>query len=155
MATPPPIEFLSAVIVTSPEPERLAGFYADALGVPLVPEQHDEDLPHWGATLGQLHFAIHHPADFPEHRASGAGSVVIAFAVEDLEGTVARLRRHGVEPLYPSRDLGWTRMTAVRDPDGNLVELTQMADTWWARLDRRRQLGHDPVERWRQRQEPS
>jgi catechol 2,3-dioxygenase-like lactoylglutathione lyase family enzyme len=111
MTSPAAIEFLSAVIVTSPEPDRLAGFYADALGVPPVGEQHDEDLPHWGATLGQLHFAIHHPDDFPEHRAGGAGSVVIAFTVEDLEGTVARLRQHGVEPLYPTRDLGWTQMT--------------------------------------------
>ena len=62
------IEFLSAVIVISDEPRRLAGFYGDALGLPLHPEQHDDDLPHWGATLGQLHFAIHHVADFPEHR---------------------------------------------------------------------------------------
>jgi predicted enzyme related to lactoylglutathione lyase len=152
MIRPPTTEFLSAVIVTSPDPERLADFYANALGVPLVPEQHDEDLPHWGATLGQLHFAIHHVDDFPEHRASGAGSVVIALAVDDLDEVLTRLREHDAQPLYPARDLGWTRMTAVHDPDGNLVELTQMADTWWARLDRRREQGHDPVERWRQRQ---
>ena len=106
--------------LTSAAPGRLAGFCLDALGVPLVPEQHDQDLSHWGATLGQLDFAIHHPDDFLEQRAGGAGSVVIAFAVEDLDATVARLREHGVEPLYPRRDPGWTQMTAVRDPDGNL-----------------------------------
>jgi uncharacterized glyoxalase superfamily protein PhnB len=101
--------------------------------------------------LGQLHFAIHHVADFPEHRRTGAGAVVIALAVDDLDTVLKRLNDHGIEPLYPPKELGWTRMTAVHDPDGNLVELTQMADSWWARLAKRRAEGHDPVERWLQR----
>ncbi|HEX5116974.1 MAG TPA: VOC family protein [Pseudonocardiaceae bacterium] len=144
-------EFLSAVIVVSEQPDRLAAFYQDVLAVPLAPEQHDDDLPHWGATLGQLHFAIHDVRDFPEHRATGAGSIVLALAVDDLDELLAAMAERGVPPLYPPKDLGWTRMSAVRDPDGNLVELTQMADSWWARLDRRRADGHDPVERWRRR----
>lgn len=145
------IEFLSAVIVVSGDPGRLADFYGESLGLPLHPEQHDDDRPHWGATLGQLHFAIHHDADFPEHWRSGSGSVVIALAVEDLDAVLHRCEDHGIEPLYPVKDLGWTRMTAIQDPDGNLVELTQMADSWWARLADRRAEGHDPVERWLQR----
>lgn len=144
-------EFLSAVIVVSEQPERLAAFYRDVLAVPLVPEQHDDDLPHWGATLGQLHFAVHDARDFAEHRATGAGSVVIALAVDDLDELLAAMAERGVTPLYPPTDVGWTTMTAVSDPDGNLVELTQMADSWWAGLDRRRTEGHDPVERWRRR----
>jgi hypothetical protein len=46
-------------------------------------------------------------------------------------------------------------MTAVHDPDRNLIELTQMADTWWAHLAKRRAEGHDPVERWLQRTGPA
>lgn len=144
-------EFLSAVIVVSERPERLAAFYRDVLAVPLVPEQHGDSLPHWGATLGQLHFAVHDVRDFPQHHGTGAGSVVLALAVDDLDELLAGMAGHGVTPLYPPEDLGWTRMTAVHDPDGNLVELTQMADSWWARLERRRAEGHDPVERWRGR----
>jgi predicted enzyme related to lactoylglutathione lyase len=146
-----PNEFLSAVIVVSEQPERLARFYIDVLDLPLLPERHDDDLPHWGGTLGQLHFAIHDVRDFPEHQRTGAGAVVLALAVTDLDDLLGRLRGLAVEPLYPPRDLGWTRMTAVLDPDGNLVELTQLAESWWAGLARRRAAGHDPVERWRQR----
>jgi hypothetical protein len=43
-------------------------------------------------------------------------------------------------------------MSAVHDPDGNLVELTQLADEWWAQLAKRRAEGHDPVERWLRRE---
>lgn len=149
------IEFLSAVILISDDPQRLAEFYRDTLGLPLHSEQHDDDRPHWGGTLGPIHFAIHHVADFPEHRRAGSGAVVIALAVDDLDAVLERLNRRGVEPLYPPRDLGWTRMTAVHDPDHNLVELTQMADSWWAHVAKRRAEGHDPVERWLQRTSPS
>lgn len=145
------VEFLSAVIVVSEQPQLLADFYVDVLGLPLRREEHDGDLPHWGATLGQLHFAVHDARDFPEHRRGGGGAVVIALAVEDLDDLMVRLQMREIPLLYPPRDLGWTRMAAVHDPDGNLIELTQMADGWWARLERRRAAGHDPVERWKQR----
>lgn len=144
-----PLEFLSAVLVVSEHPERLAAFYRDVLGVPLEPEQHGATATHWGCQLGDLHFAIHPVANFRQH--PGVGAVRLAFTVFDLDTYVAAVRRRGVEPLYPPKDLGWSKMTAVRDPDGNHIELTQLTNDWFDRLAQRRHQGHDVLARWRQR----
>lgn len=54
-----PIEFLSAVIIYSPNAERLAQFYRGVLGIPLEEEQHEGEPLHYGCELGDIHFAIH------------------------------------------------------------------------------------------------
>jgi hypothetical protein len=41
------------------------------LGLPLAEEQHGDTEPHWGCELGDVHFAIHHAADYPDDPASG------------------------------------------------------------------------------------
>jgi lactoylglutathione lyase len=49
----------------------------------------------------------------------------IAIAVDDLDGTLDRLREQGIEPErepYSVRE-GGSRLTFVRDPDGYRVEL--------------------------------
>ena len=83
-----------------------------------------------------------------------AGAVKLAFTVFDLDAYLGRLRQHGLEPLYPPRDLGWTRMTAVRDPDGNYLELTELGAEWFSHLEARRQAGHDVIARFRSRSRP-
>jgi len=40
------IEFLSAVLIVSSDPKRLATFYRDVVGIPLEAEEHDDTLPH-------------------------------------------------------------------------------------------------------------
>ena len=142
-----PIEFLSAVLLVSRDAARLAAFYRDVLGVPLQEEQHDDTEPHWGCTLGDLHFAIHPVEDFPEDPRAGVGAVKLAFAVFDIDEATRRLEDGGVELAYPPKDLGWCKMTAVRDPDGNYVELTELGDDWFRHLEKRKDEGHDLVER--------
>ncbi|MCI0586114.1 MAG: VOC family protein [Planctomycetes bacterium] len=144
-----PIEFLSAVLLVSRDPERLAKFYRDVLGVPLEDERHGETLPHWGCTMGDVHFAIHPVEDFPEDRACAVGSVKLAFTVFDLDGFVGELKARGVEPLYPPRDEGFCRMTALRDPDGNHLEFTELGEEWFRHLEERRAKGSDILERWK------
>lgn len=141
------IDHLGAVIVVSKDPERLARFYREVLGIPVAPEQHDDTLPHWGCTLGSLHFAIHPPEDFPDGR-SDVGSVKLAFNCFDLDAVVERLREHDVTPLYEPRDDGFMRATAILDPDGNLVELVQTSDAWYEHLAKRPLRERDPVARW-------
>jgi hypothetical protein len=80
--------------------------------------------------------------------------VKLAFTVFDLNLVVEELRREGLEILYPPRDLGFGRVTAVHDPDGNLVELTQLAPRWFDHLSRRRQAGQDVLARWAEHREP-
>ena len=62
------IEFLSAVLVVSENPARLAEFYHDVVGVSLKDEAHVTSLPHYGCNLGDTHFAIHPVGTFPDKR---------------------------------------------------------------------------------------
>lgn len=146
---PEDVRFISGVILVSRQAQQMAQFYRDVLGVPLAEERHDGTQPHWGCELGDVHFAIHPAADYPDDPAGGPGPVKLAFMVFDLPRMVAWLDRCGVALCYPPTDLGTeSRITAVRDPDGNLVELTQLGPGWLDHLKERRAEGHDLVSRW-------
>jgi catechol 2,3-dioxygenase-like lactoylglutathione lyase family enzyme len=145
---PEGLRFLSGIILVSAQAARLAGFYRDVLGVPLVEEQHDDTEPHWGCELGDVHFAIHPEADYPGE-AVGVGAVKVAFLVFELDRLVAWLAENGVEPLYPPAAFGASsRITAVRDPDGNTVELTELGPGWLDHLKAHRSAGGDLVTHW-------
>lgn len=144
-----PIEFLSAVLVVSKDAEKLCRFYRDVLGVPLENEEHGGSAKHYGCELGDVHFAIHPVSNFPGE--PGVGAVKLAFTVFDMDAFVKRLRDRGVEPLYAPKDLGFAIMTAVRDPDGNYLEFTQLSDRWFRHLAERKERGNDVVARWRTR----
>ena len=148
------IEFISGVILVSESPGRLAEFYREVLGVPLETEEHEGSLPHWGCDLGDVHFAIHAIEDFPDKQA-GVGSVKLAFNVFDIEVLAERLTGVGLSLLYPPKDTGFFWSTAVQDPDGNLVEFTQMSDAWFKYLEHRRSQGADVIARWRAHQPES
>ncbi|HVC38374.1 MAG TPA: VOC family protein [Candidatus Dormibacteraeota bacterium] len=136
------IEFLAAVLIVSPDPGRLAAFYRDGLGLPLRAEEHGAE-PHWGCELGDVHFAIH-----PGEPGAGRSPVRFALWVFDLASYVAGLQRKEIPCLYPVENLGegsW--ITAVQDPDGNEVELTQMGEEWVRHLAERRHAGADVLAR--------
>jgi predicted enzyme related to lactoylglutathione lyase len=134
--------------MVSQDPKRLADFYRDVVGIPLADERHGNSLPHWGCTLGEIHFAIHPVETFPDRR-SAVGAVKLAFTVFDIDALVRRLEESGVRLLYPPRDTGFFWTTAIHDPDGNFVEFTQMCDAWFEGLEERRRRGVDVVARWR------
>ena len=142
------IEFLSAVLIVSENPARLAEFYRDVVGVPLIDEAHGASLPHYGCNLGDTHFAIHPVETFPDRR-HGVGAVKVALSVFDINALVARLESKGVKPLYPPHDTGFFISTAINDPDGNYIEFTQMCDDWFKLLEERRRTGEDVVSRWK------
>jgi len=139
------VEFLSAVLLVSRNHDRLAAFYREVIGVPLEDEQHGESLKHYGCELGDLHFAIH-----PAGESYGVGSVKLAFEVFDMDAHVKKLAAHGVKVLYPPRQMGPMTSTAIRDPDGNLVEFTQLGERWYEHLEKRRAEGHDMIRRWKE-----
>ncbi|HET7745723.1 MAG TPA: VOC family protein, partial [Vicinamibacteria bacterium] len=91
------LRFLSGVLLVSPDPARLAAFYRDVLQVPLEDEEHEGTRPHWGCTLGDVHFAIHPVEDFPDRR-SGVGAVKLAFTVFDLAAFLEGVKAKGVTP---------------------------------------------------------
>jgi len=57
----------------------------------------------------------------------GTGYNHIALAVEDLDGTLARLGEQGIAPEKPPYQVreGGSRLCFVRDPDGYRVELIE------------------------------
>lgn len=133
--------FISAVLLVSRDAGRLANFYRDVLGVPLEAEQHGATAKHYGCELGDLHFAIHPTENFGGED-PGVGSARIAFEVFDIQDFVQHLKTKGVEPLYAPRQQGPMMITAVKDPDGNHVEFTQLGEKWIKLLKKRREDGH-------------
>jgi predicted enzyme related to lactoylglutathione lyase len=122
------IEFLSAILIISEDPARLATFYRDVVGIPLKDEGHGQSLPHYGCTLGDLHFAIHPIETFPDQR-HGVGAVKLALNIFDIQGLVKRLEANGVKVLYPPTDMGFFISTAINHPDGNFIESRRCATT--------------------------
>jgi len=143
------IESVSAVLIVSENPARLAEFYRDVVGVPLKDEAHGGSLPHYGCTLGELHFAIHPVETFPDRR-HGVGAVKIALSVFDINTVVETLKSKGIKTLYPVHDTGFFLSTAINDPDGNYVEFTQMCDQWFEMLEQSRREGRDVISRWKE-----
>jgi len=142
------IEFLSAVLLVSKDSKKLAAFYRDAIGLPLEAEEHGETDPHYGCELGDLHCAIHPLSNF-EGAGSGVGSVKLAFTVFDMNAFVKKIESQGLKLEYPPKDTGFSLMTALRDPDGNYVEFTELSDRWFQHLESRRNQGIDVVARWK------
>ena len=105
---------------TASDPDAVADWYRDHLGVDRVPQSYDDVV--WWQAEGPTVFA-------PFAAASGDGSPVgpggwgINFRVDDLDGMVAQLRAAGVavetdETVYPNG-----RFASLQDPDGNAVQL--------------------------------
>lgn len=130
------IEFLSAVIIVSRNPDRLAKFYREVVGIALTEERHGGSLPHYGTTLGDIHFAIHPTETFPG-TPYAVGSVKIALTVFDMDATVKRIQSHGVRLalstarhrlLHQHRDRRSGRELHRTDPDvRSVVRATRAA----------------------------
>lgn len=100
--------------------DRSLAFYRDVLGLRILPRP---DFPFGGAWLDagngrEIHLIeADVPPDHGQH---------VAFRVDDIDAVVASLRAAG-QRLPDPKPVGGTatRQTFLRDPDGNLLELTQ------------------------------
>lgn len=119
------INGLVAVLLISPEPERLARFYSDVVGLPFESEQHDVAPPHWGCDVGGVHFAIHRAEGWPGDDACGARSPVIALRTDDVGRVALRLSQYGMTCSGPT-DHGWGVAITFIDLNGNRIEVIEM-----------------------------
>ena len=101
-------------------------FYQNALGLTLL---HRQDFPAGKHTLAFLSAPGDETAQIelthnwePQPLLSGRAFGHIAYAVDDLYATCARLMAHGVKLSRPPRD---GNMAFVRSPDGISIELLQ------------------------------
>lgn len=109
--------------------EQSLNFYRDALGLDIV---HRKDYPQGRFTLIYLAAPGDHDAQIelthnwdPETYTGGRNFGHVAYAVDDIYATCARLQAHGVAILRPPRD---GHMAFVRSPDGISVELLQRGE---------------------------
>ena len=133
--------FISAVLLVSKNANRLADFYRDVLKVPLEDEDHGGLAKHYGCEMGDLHFAIHPPENF-DNVEPGVGSTRIAFEVFNMAEFQKHIEAQGVELLYPPKQAGPMLITAIQDPDGNVVEFTQLDKSWVDLLAKKRNEGN-------------
>jgi predicted enzyme related to lactoylglutathione lyase len=119
---------LAAVVLEVSDLERSAKLYADGFGLHLHAANHDGD-DRWtsGAHMATswtegafLHFALY---------ASKEGSVTtgaqVGFQVSDLDAAHQRAMAAGAQVVHEPKTQPWGRSARYRDPDGNIVELTE------------------------------
>ena len=112
------VKGIGGVFFRANDPEGLAAWYAEVLGVDPAPS--DMDTAPWIAEGGVTVFAPF-AADtdyFPKSQ-----QVMINFRVDDMDAMVAQLRGTGVEPFNEKTMEGIGRFVHIHDPEGNAIEL--------------------------------
>ena len=114
---------VGGVFFRSPDPERLAGWYRDTLGLAVEA---------WGATHGTTFTPAAMPSGgltvwsvFPaetEYFGDSSQAFMINLVVDDLDLALERVERAGGE-VVPERQDDFGRFGWFVDPDGNRVEL--------------------------------
>lgn len=108
---------LNQVTVYTPDVRRAAGFYS-LLGLRLIVDS----IPRYArfeCPDGDSTFSLHET-----DRPAEGSNIVLYFECEDLDETVERLVREGIEMDEMPTDRDWLwREAGLRDPDGNRIIL--------------------------------
>jgi predicted enzyme related to lactoylglutathione lyase len=103
--------------------EASARFYREAIGIPLREAGGlDEETHHeysW-TDAEYLHFAL-----FPATPGAETRSIELSFQVDDLDLAPSQATAAGAEVASMPQDQPWGRTASYRDPDGNVVGITQ------------------------------
>ncbi len=118
---------IGGVFFRARDPEALARWDAEVLGVPPPPPTYDD--PDWRQVAGPTVWTPM-PGD-SEHFGRPEQAWSINFRVRDLDAMVAQLRRAGVPVETDPEEYPNGRFAATADPEGNPIQLWQPAqDTW-------------------------
>lgn len=121
------IDRLDHLVLTVADLGRTIDFYAGVLGMEEVTFGDGRKALAFGTGKMNLHEAGH---EFePKARHALPGSADLCFITEDpLDHVIATLVKHGVAivegPVERTGAMGTIRSVYVRDPDGNLVEIS-------------------------------
>ena len=107
---------------TAADPEALASWYAEQLGV--APPPATEQGEPWSQEAGPTAFA---PARAGAEPLSGR-AWAINFRVRDLDAMVEQLRSNGVEVRVHEEEYSYGRFAELADPEGNPIQLWQPSD---------------------------
>lgn len=119
------VKSICGAILISENPDALARFYAAALGLSFIREEHAGLAPHWGTDIATVHFGIHPPENFGRRR-PGEASLVLAFNVGSLSDCQASLAKLGAACLQPPHDEGFGKVARYSDPEGNEFEIVEL-----------------------------
>jgi len=117
------IKGLSGATIWSEDLNNLLPFYRDVLGLKVVVQTSGFVVlgDGNGTTLG---LGTHSEV---KGRASDPYRHMIGFASDDLDADVLRLEAAGVEFIEQPTDYDGLRIAALRDPEGNVIQLFQPA----------------------------
>lgn len=106
------------------DPEALAGWYANHLGVLPPPTSYDADV--WNQQAGPTVFAPF-GGDSAENPYLGDAGWGINFRVDDLDAMVDQLQASGIEVDVDEQHYPNGRFALLHDPEGNAVQLWEPA----------------------------
>ena len=112
---------LAVVTLWAEDVAVAAHFYRDVIGLKLM--SHDQHRPHFdlgGAFLVILQGRSRVPLNPVPERFP-----LVAFAVDDLDAAVERLRAHQVDLPWDIEEDADSRWVMLHDPAGNLIELAK------------------------------
>jgi len=111
-------------IIVTADLDRLLAFYTELLGATEV-MRFPEDGPvfYVGLELGNSELGLSSDASVV---AGDPGRMLLSIDVADVDGLLSKVEAFGGEAPSPSNDMPWgQRVAHIKDPDGNVVNLTQ------------------------------
>jgi predicted enzyme related to lactoylglutathione lyase len=119
------IERLSALVIYSPDPARLAKFYREVLGIPIEGAEHGDLGQHFEAFYKGTQYAIW-PTDRTHEQLQHA-VIVPSFRVRSMSDALRQCTANQVMPLHEPMDIGEGKtITTLQDPDGKLFRLIEI-----------------------------
>jgi predicted enzyme related to lactoylglutathione lyase len=115
---------IGGLFFRSRDPERLARWYAEHLGVTPVPLTYGEEP--WQQEAGPTVFAAFDAGT--EHFGRAQQQWMVNFRVRDLDAMVRQLRADGLDVEVDPESYPNGRFARVHDPEGNPVELWEPED---------------------------
>ena len=112
---------LAVVSLWAEDGTTTAHFYRDVIGLNLL--MHDRQRPHFD--LGGAYLVILKGRPLPPLDPDPARFPIVAFAVDNLDAAVERLRAHHVDLPWGVEEDADSRWAMFHDPAGNLIELAQ------------------------------
>ncbi len=110
---------LAVVSLWAEDVAATAHFYRDVIGLKLL--MHDQHRPHFD--LGGIYLVILQGRPIPPLDPVPTLFPIVAFAVDDLDATVERLRAQQIDLPWGVEEDADSRWVMLRDPAGNLIEL--------------------------------
>ncbi len=121
------IDRLDHLVLTVADIDRTVRFYCDVLGMEAIVFGGGRTGLKFGRSKINLHELGHELQPNALH--PSAGSADLCFITDDsVDGVRAELERNGIQivegPVQRTGALGTLRSVYVRDPDGNLIEIS-------------------------------